>query len=326
MNTRAEIETAAAGSSRTAAPVAKRLAWAGGALTMILVAAGIFAAWTALRSNTTPLDPAAATGEARAPDNFVAERPVLPAELDGSEWRVSDDWAGDDESLHAVVTFEDANGAQPRLIVGLNCNATVYEIAWDGWTFTSREVGQNTQALCFDPDADIDTFWRSAATFVAWFSEDTLVIERDGETVRLEQTAFRRPNRADADGEEQDLVDPELIFGEWRIIDLGPEGGLIDQAGRADDIRLTLTADAVLVQHSCQSVVFSAEWSAGSLWTRQAPAEPSLPVGCSAHPGLTRLVDFLDRSGWIAIMLVDGQLELARSPGTERIRAMTAGQ
>lgn len=297
-----------------------------GTTAAVLVVIGAMAA-AALFWNreSAPLETAAPDHETVLGTEGPADRPVDPAELSGTEWRIAGDWNGDGESLGAIIRFVDVDGPSQRLVVELNCNPTIYELEWDGWAFTSSAVRQEGGLLCFDPDRDIDRYWRSSSTFVARFSGNILIIERDEEELRLVQTAFGRPNRSGA-ALQDGLLDPELILGEWRIIDLGPEGGLIDQAGRADDIRLTLTADAVIVQHSCQSVVFSADWSAGSLWTQRAPAEPTLPVGCSAHPGLTRLVNFLDRSGWIAIMLVDGQLELARSPGTERIRAMTTGQ
>lgn len=273
-------------------------------------------------SDSAPLETAAPEHEIVAMTERATARSVDPVELSGTEWTIAGDWNGDDESLGAVIRFVDGDGPSQRLVVELNCNPTIYELEWDGWAFTSREVPLGTALLCADPDRDVDAFWRSAATFVARFSDDELVIERNEEELRLRQTAFGRPNRPGAAVQEDVLLDPELIFGEWRIIDLGPGGGLIDQAGRADDIRITLTQNEVVVQHSCRSFAFDAEWTAGSLWTRRRAQEPVLAIGCEAHPGFVNLVEFLDRSGWMAALLVDGQLELARSPGTERIRAM----
>jgi hypothetical protein len=278
-------------------------------------------------SDEAPIETTAAADPALAgPEDTPEERPANAAELSGTEWRIAHSWGGDAESLGALVAFgqADATGPSPRVVVRLFCNSTVNELEWDGWTFTTRPVlPEDPALLCRDTDADIDQFWRSGSTFVTRFSGSYLVIERDEEELWLEQTAFGRPTREGADGRPVELLDPELVFGDWRVVDLGPGGGLIDQAGRADDITINLTRDEVVVLHACSSFTFDAEWEDGSLWTRQRAEEPTLPVGCRSHPGLVSLVEFLDRSGWIAALLVDGQLELARSPGTERIRAMS---
>ncbi len=297
-----------------------------GTTAAVLVAIGSMAA-AALFWNreSAPLETAAPDHEIVLGTEGPTDRPVDPAELNGTEWRIAGDWNGDGESLGAIIRFVDVDGPSQRLVVELNCNPTIYELEWDGWAFTSSAVRQEGALLCFDPDRDIDRYWRSSSTFVARFSGNILIIERDEEELRLVQTAFSRPNRPRAAVTTDSLLDPELIFGDWRIIDLGPGGGLIDQTGRADDIRISLTADEVVVQHACSAFTFDAEWMAGSLWTRSRAEDPTLLIGCRSHPGLVRLVEFLDRSGWIATSLVDGQLELARSPGTERIRAMSVG-
>lgn len=295
-----------------------------GTTAAVLVVIGSMAAAALFWSGeSAPLETAASDHGIVLGTEGLTDQPVDPAELGGTEWRIAGEWNGDEESLGAVVRFVDIDGPSRRVSIDLSCNSTSYELEWDGWTFTSSAVHQEGALLCFDPDRDIDRYWRSSSTFVARFSGNILIIERDEEELRLVQTAFGRPNRPGAAEQADHPLDPELIFGDWRIIDLGPDGGLIDQTGRADDIRISLTDDEVVVQHACGALTFDAEWMAGSLWTRSRAQDPTLLIGCRSHPGLLNLVEFFDRPGWIATLLVDGQLELARSPGTERIRAMS---